>query len=118
MQLLNIKLMKEFLREPLPHYKKISVAQLERADKLAFARVAELTEGGLSRDAMGRYPMAEALLAVIEDAEFKFMLMQLPETSSSTATESTAGKAEKPDKPNKGKGKRQRQQAANAWHWC
>ena len=105
MQLLNIKLMKEFLREPLPHYKKISVAQLERADKLAFARVAELTEGGLSRDAMGRYPMAEALLAVIEDAEFKFMLMQLPESSSSTATESTAGKAEKPDKPNKGKGK-------------
>ena len=66
MQLLNIRLMKEFLREALPHYKKVSVAQLERADKLAFARVAELTEGGLSRDVTGRYPMADALLAVIE----------------------------------------------------
>ena len=102
MQLLNIRLVKEFLREPFPHYKKVSVAHLERADKLAFARVAELTEGGLSRDVAGRYPMADALLAVIEDAEFKFMLMRRPEGSSSTATESPTG--DKSDKP-KGKGK-------------
>jgi len=30
MQLLNIRLVKEFLREPFPHYRKVSVAHLER----------------------------------------------------------------------------------------
>ena len=89
---------------------------MERADKLAFARVAELTEGGLSRDVTGRYPMADALLTVIGDAQFRFMLIQLPEDFSSTAAESPTG--DKPDKPNKGKEKGQRQQAPRAWHWC
>ena len=47
------KLLAEYLREPPPGYKRLSLSQLERADRELFRRLAELTRAGLAPDGAG-----------------------------------------------------------------
>lgn len=84
MEVLTAKLMREYMRPALPQYSRVSLAQMERADRHVFSRCAEITMSGLQMVG-GHRPLQEALAQVMMEHEFSYLLMQLPRTATSTA---------------------------------
>ena len=73
--------------EPLPGFNKVTVQQLIQADKYAFVKMSEVTQGSLQRDAAGNLPMVDALVKVVTEHDFCYMLMQLPGKSAAPSSE-------------------------------
>jgi hypothetical protein len=85
-QALTAKLMKEYMRTPLDGYHRVSIQQLERADRAAFIKIAEITSGGVQRGADGLLPCDNAFLMAVADMDVTYLLMQLPKTKSSSSS--------------------------------
>lgn len=83
---LTTKLMKEFMRPPLARYNKVSLEQIENADRHVFVELAADTAGGLARRPDGSYPVAVSMTRIINSPEFLFLLMQMPAASGSSHT--------------------------------
>ena len=83
MEALTAKLMREYMRPPMDQYLKVSIQQIERADRFIFSFIAERAMTGLQPVA-GVRPFQTALVAAMAEPEFAFLLMQLPRGSSSS----------------------------------
>ena len=87
---LALKLLKELAKPPLHGYARITLEQVENADRHVFQRIASLTQSGLLRKANGDYPVEVAMTTVLLEPDFLFLLMQMPLSSSSKGSQSTA----------------------------
>ena len=83
---LTSKLMKEYMRPALQKYNKVSLEQLENADRFVFTQLAELTAGGVGVRGDGTYPVEKAMEVILGSSEFLFLLMQMPGGGSSAST--------------------------------
>ena len=83
---LGAKLIKELTRPAMEGYQKVTVAQLLAADRVAYTRLAELTASGLAKNLAGEYPLADAMVQVLRDSEFQFMLHQRPDLGKLSAS--------------------------------
>jgi hypothetical protein len=77
-QVLVDVLLAEFMRPPLDGYTSVSLQQIQRADRQAFVKMAELTQAGLRLKPDGTLPVETAMTEVVTSTAFLFMLMQLP----------------------------------------
>ena len=84
MEALTAKLMREYMRPPMDQYLKVSIQQVERADRFIFSFIAERAMTGLQPVA-GVRPFQAALVVAMAEPEFAFLLMQLPRGSASSA---------------------------------
>jgi hypothetical protein len=84
MEKLHSKLIREYMAPPLEGFKRVSLVQVERADRYAFNRMAELTAGSLA-PAGGVFPLATALNTILNEPKFLYMLMPLPGNSKESA---------------------------------
>ncbi|CAE7763397.1 car [Symbiodinium sp. CCMP2592] len=80
---------------PPPNYAKVSIAQVLRADRAAFLRLAELLPT-LRRSGVGKLPLDEQLPNILLDPSVAYHLFPLPAGSTSTAKLD-----DKPDPPTK-----------------
>eukprot|EP00969_Alexandrium_andersonii_P000605 26069-Alexandrium_andersonii.AAC.1 len=71
------KLLREYLRVPPPGYQKISVAQVQRADRELFKRMAEETRGGFPAAAPGKLPLDNLLPQLIYEPCVQMLLLPL-----------------------------------------
>ena len=77
-----VKLMlKEYHRDPLPGYAKVSVPQLMRYDKEVFKRLAEETRSGLELTSAGDMPLDLLLPRVMAEPRIAALLVPLPLTT-------------------------------------
>ena len=72
-------LFKYVARPAQPGYRKVSLRQVLRADKLAFAKLAEQGED-IRADANGKLPLDIAMQSVLQEYELLVALLPLPET--------------------------------------
>ena len=72
-------LFKYVTRPAQPGYRKVSLRQVLRADKLAFAKLAEQGED-IRADANGKLPLDIAMQSVLQEYELLVALLPLPET--------------------------------------
>ena len=72
-------LFKYVTRPAQPGYRKVSLRQVLRADKLAFAKLAEQGEY-IRADANGKLPLDIAMQSVLQEYELLVALLPLPET--------------------------------------
>ena len=72
-------LFKYVTRPAQPGYRKVSLRQVLRADKLAFAKLAEQGED-IRADATGELPLDIAMQSVLQEYELLVALLPLPET--------------------------------------
>lgn len=93
---LTNRLLKELTRPALFQYQRVTMEQIENADRHVFIRLAALTTGGVGQKADGTWPVKEAMDGVLVEPELAFLLMQMPTragagnaTSSSNATKVT-----------------------------
>ena len=100
---------------PPPTYSKISVAQVLRADRAAFTRIAE-SLASIKRKPDGALPLDKALDEIIQDPSVSFHLLPLKASEQDDRKRKVyedpkkpddANKWKKPFKENKGKGKGQ-----------
>eukprot|EP00972_Heterocapsa_arctica_P060342 8899239-Heterocapsa_arctica.AAC.1 len=54
-------LIKEYMEEPPMGYARVSLEQIQRADRLAFVMMGELTSGGIRAEAGKEFPLQMAL---------------------------------------------------------
>jgi len=111
----HTRMFKEMMKTPLPGYQRVSMDQVERADRHVFVRLAELTASGLHRQADGLLPAEQALATILTEVEFLYLLLPMPRSSGSGQHKSKASKkrarsssqsgSETRRKPQKGKGK-------------
>jgi hypothetical protein len=92
------RFIRELHRDPLDGYKAVSVNQLIRADKRIWRRIAELTRSGIQRRADGSKPVADAITAVLLEAETNLLLVQMLCSSSSGGTKRSSEVADDSDK--------------------
>lgn len=124
---LTLKLVNEMQRTPIEGYNKVTVDQIERADRRAFLHLAELTSNGLARNARGDLPLEISLPAVMVDVEFNYLLMQLPirggkgsgkgnkrKNDGVDAEDSDSHAAKRRNKGGKGKGKKKKDSPVKA----
>ena len=64
-----------FVREPLQGYSKVSILQIEQADRHCFGRMANLTRMGIRQKPDGTYPLHDALSKTMASTEFNMLLM-------------------------------------------
>lgn len=83
---LTSKLMKEYMRPALQKYSKVSLEQLENADRHVFTQLAEKTAGGVGVRGDGTFPVEQAMVEILESSEFLFLLMQMPSGAGSSAS--------------------------------
>ena len=83
MEALTAKLMREYMRPPMEQYLKVTIQQVERADRFIFSNIAERAMTGL-QPVGGVRPFQTALVAAMAEPEFAFLLMQMPRGSSSS----------------------------------
>ena len=108
---LGAKLIKELTRPPMEGYQRVTVSQLLAADRVAYTRLAELTASGLAKNLAGEYPLTDAMVHVLRDSEFQFMLHQRPEQKSASkhpivpVVPLVPSLLDPPEKKVKGKGK-------------
>jgi hypothetical protein len=81
---LNKKLMKEYMKPPRPLHSKVTLDQVEMADRQAFNMLAELTASGLSQRPDRTWPLQDAMAIVLNDPEFHYLLMQSQAAASGT----------------------------------
>jgi hypothetical protein len=77
------KLFTTRLKPSIPGYSRVSVEQMERADKALFVKLAELTRDGITPDALGAKPLDKALLTAMLDHDVNANLIPLPKSSGS-----------------------------------
>lgn len=70
--------MREFMRPAANGFNKVSVAQLQYADRQAYLRMADDCSGGLARRADGSNPTTVSVRNLLLDTRFNFLLMQMP----------------------------------------
>ena len=87
------QMLAEYMREPPPGYRRVSINQLERADKEVFRKLAELTRGGLSPDGAGALALDVHMDAVTSSTAVALLLLPLPGSSSSATTSSSSKRA-------------------------
>ena len=102
-------LFKYVTRPAQPGYRKVSLRQVLRADKLAFAKPAEQGED-VRADANGKLPLDTAMQSVLQEYELLVALLPLPETEGKgkKGKSKTFGRQERyePYSPGFGKGYR------------
>ena len=98
---LSDRLMKEYMKSALEGYDKISLQQLERADRHCFNRMSELTSGGLTPSG-GIFPLQAALNLAVSEHDFAFLLMQMPRSAAKARQAPITGSDER-DGTGKGK---------------
>ena len=87
-------LLSEYMRDPPPGYAKVSLAQVQRADREIFRRLAEMTRCGLQLRPDGKRPLDTHLPEVLLETGVRVLLMPLPlgrgrdEDSAATPTQS------------------------------
>ena len=86
---LSSALLKELARIPLSGYQKTTLEQIENADRFVFTRLAALTVGGLGRRADGSNPVADGVAAIVQEPEFRYLLMQMPARGGSGTSSSS-----------------------------
>eukprot|EP00973_Karenia_brevis_P019952 2737802-Karenia_brevis.AAC.1 len=87
------------MRPPPPGYAKVSLEQLQRADKEVFRRVVEITRAGVTIQPDGKLPCEEAIKQVIHEASVQVLLMHLPATSGPASSEKRPGEPEPTNQP-------------------
>jgi hypothetical protein len=87
---IHSRMFKEMLKTPLPGYQRVSMDQVERADRHVFLRLAELTSTGLHRGADGQLPAEQALATILTEVEFQYLLLPMPKSSGSGQHKSMA----------------------------
>ena len=70
--------LKELSKSALHLYRRVTLEQVENADRYLFTRLAALTAGGLGQRPDRSWPVADGVKAVIAEAGFLFLLMQMP----------------------------------------
>ena len=103
----------EYQRSPPHGFRPTSLAQVERADREVFRRIAELTRGGLQGLLGGALPFEVALDRVLAEAGVRMLLIPMQSSSSSAAKEvsvttGATGQLESPVKKGKTRNDRRR----------
>jgi len=111
-------LMGEYERDPIAGFSRITLEQVEQADKEVFLRLGELTRGALTADPVeGTLPLDSVLPNVLTDVRIRMLLFpaRLPATTRATETahkrkadqisDFYEAPARTPKGPGKGKGK-------------
>ena len=80
------KLFAARMRPPITGYGKVSIEQLERADRALFLKMAELTRDGIVPDATGTKPLDAAMTIGMLDHDVNNNLAQLQKSSSSSSS--------------------------------
>ena len=73
------------LRAPLSGYSRVSLEQMERADREVWRRLAELTRDGIVPDGTGNRPLDIALLTAMREPEIAQLLSSMVAPSSSSS---------------------------------
>ena len=108
----STRLMKELSRIPLAGYQRVTLEQVENADRYLFTRLAEFTAGGVGRRPDGSLPVSDGIKAVLIEPEFQFLLMQMQSRGSSS---SAAGKGQrKGDRDSRSRSRRKKITDQNA----
>jgi len=95
------KLFSARMKPLLDGFRRVSLVQLENADKFMFERLSELTRDGIVPDSAGRRPLDIAFHTAMQEPELMQLLTQMP-AGSRAADENTGGRAKVPPKePNK-----------------
>jgi hypothetical protein len=87
------------LRPALTHHQKVTIEQLELADRAVFLRAGELTRDGVVPNAAGNRPLDTALVQAWLEPEIAQLLAQMAQSSGSkslTASKRPAGDGEVP----------------------
>lgn len=104
--------MKELSRTPLAGYQRVTIEQVENADRYLFTRLAEFTAGGVGRRPDGSLPVSDGIKAVLIEPEFQFLLMQMQSRGSAS---SVSGKGNrKSDRDSRSRSRRRKVTDLNA----
>eukprot|EP00973_Karenia_brevis_P055585 7728889-Karenia_brevis.AAC.1 len=76
-------LIESYMRTPPPGYAKISIDQVQRADKEIFRRLMEVTRAGIVVNAAGDLPCDLALPGILFEPGVQILLLPLPEKGGS-----------------------------------
>lgn len=87
---LTTKLMKEYMRPALARYSRVSLEQLENADRHVFVELASFTAGGVGVKADGTIPVQAGMKEILSSPDFQFLLMQMPLSGGSSGQASRA----------------------------
>ena len=95
------------LTDPPPSYARVSLKQIEQADRQFILLMAEQTRNGIRVKAGGTRPCDDAFRKVFECTEFLTMLHPRPMATSSSGRETPAGEdpPKRPRHPGKGLGR-------------
>ena len=99
---LTTKLLKEYMRPAVHKYAKVSLEQLENADKHVFVEIGARTVGGVGVRPDGTIPVEVAMRDILNSPEFLFLLMQMPSTSGGSAASSSKQVSSKGSGKNRG----------------
>jgi hypothetical protein len=92
---LTTKLLREYMRPPVHKYAKVTLEQLENADKFVFIEIGARTVGGVGVRPDGTIPVEVAMQEILKSPDFLFLLMQMPVSgggSSSSGSKHVANK--------------------------
>ena len=90
---LTTRFMKEYMKAPMTRYCKVSLEQIENADRHVFIELATVTAGGVCVRPDGSYPVVDAMRDIMASSEFAFLLMQMPRHSAAAASSGAETKA-------------------------
>lgn len=83
--------MEELDMDPPADYAKVTVNQLQKADKEIFRLLAAKTRGGLGPDALGRRPVDTFMKEILDSTRVRVLLMPLPSGRPSPKSETPMG---------------------------
>ena len=99
---LTTKLLKEYMRPSAHKYAKVSLEQLENADKHVFIEIGARTVGGVGVRPDGTIPVEVAMRDILNSPEFLFLLMQMPATSGGNSSSGSKQVSSKGSGKNRG----------------
>lgn len=78
MHSLTVRLLREMQAPVLRGYRRLSMEQIENADRFVFIKLAEDCAGGLGVRPDGSWPAKDSIESTLLDPRFSFLLMQMP----------------------------------------
>jgi hypothetical protein len=85
----------EYMRPPPHGFARLSLAQLERADREVFTRLAESTRAGLRLDQTGQLPLTQLFRTCLDAPAVQLLLTNLPGSAAHAARQSKSEPSKK-----------------------